>query len=57
MTNVMRDCLRTLTEGDMPAVDMIQGAFDSIMEGDVSPIQIAAFLTALKLRGAPAGMA
>ena len=51
MTNVMRDCLRTLTEGDMPAVDMIQGAFDSIMEGDVSPIQIAAFLTALKLRG------
>ena len=51
MTNVMRDCLCTLTEGDMPAVDMIQSAFDSIMEGDVSPIQIAAFLTALKLRG------
>ena len=51
MTDVMRDCLRSLTEGDMPAADMIRGAFAAIMEGEVSQIQMAAFLTALKVRG------
>lgn len=51
MTDVMRDCLRSLTEGEMPPVKLIRRAFDSIMDGGISQIQMAAFLTALKLRG------
>ena len=51
MTDVMRDCLRSLTEGDMPAAEIIRSAFAAIMEGEVSQIQMAAFLTALKVRG------
>ena len=51
MTDVMRDCLRSLTEGEMPPVKLIRSAFDSIMDGGISQIQMAAFLTALKLRG------
>ena len=51
MTDVMHDCLRSLTEGEMPPVKLIRRAFDSIMDGGISQIQMAAFLTALKLRG------
>lgn len=51
MTDVMRDPLKMLTEGDMPAPDIIRDCFNAIMEGEVSQIQMAAFLTALKMRG------
>ena len=51
MTDVMRDPLKMLTEGNMPSPDMIRDCFNAIMEGEVSQIQMAAFLTALKMRG------
>ena len=51
MTDVMRDPLKMLTEGEMPSPDVIRGCFNAIMEGEVSQIQMAAFLTALKMRG------
>ena len=51
MTSVMRVPLRKLTEGDMPSPDEIRDCFSAIMDGEVSQIQMAAFLTALKMRG------
>ena len=51
MTSVMRDPLKKLTEGDMPSPDEIRECFNAIMDGEVSQIQMAAFLTALKMRG------
>lgn len=51
MTNVMRDPLKKLTEGDMPSPDEIRACFNAIMDGAVSQIQMASFLTALKMRG------
>ena len=51
MTTVMRVPLKKLTEGEMPSSDEIRDCFDAIMEGQVSQIQMAAFLTALKMRG------
>jgi len=47
----MRVPLKKLTEGDMPSPDEIRGCFSAIMDGEVSHIQMAAFLTALKMRG------
>ena len=51
MTDVMRDPLKMLTEDEMPSPDVIRDCFNAIMEGEVSQIQMAAFLTALKMRG------
>ena len=51
MTTVMRAPLKMLTEGEMPSPDDIRACFDAIMEGEISQIQMAAFLTALKMRG------
>ena len=51
MTSVMRVPLKKLTEGDTPSPDEIRDCFNAIMEGEVSQIQMAAFLTALKMRG------
>ena len=51
MTTVMRAPLKMLTEGDMPSVDDIRACFNAIMDGEISQIQMAAFLTALKMRG------
>lgn len=51
MTDVMRDPLKLLTEGDMPSADAIRDCFNAIMDGEISQIQMAAFLTALKMRG------
>ena len=51
MNDVMRDPLKMLTEGEMPAPDAIRDCFKAIMDGEVSQIRMAAFLTALKIRG------
>lgn len=51
MTSVMRVPLKKLTEGDMPSPEEIRECFNAIMDGEVSQIQMAAFLTALKMRG------
>ena len=51
MNDVMRDPLTMLTEGEMPSPDAIRDCFNAIMDGEVSQIRMAAFLTALKIRG------
>ncbi len=51
MTTVMRAPLKMLTEGEMPSADDIRACFNAIMDGEISQIQMAAFLTALKMRG------
>ena len=51
MNDVMRDPLKMLTEGEMPSPDAIRDCFNAIMDGEVSQIRMAAFLTALKIRG------
>ena len=51
MTDVMRTSLLALVDGDIPPPDAIRSCFDAIMEGEVSQIQMSAFLIALKMRG------
>ena len=51
MTDVMKAPLTGLTEGEMPDSAAIRGCFEAIMNGEVSQIQMAAFLVALKIRG------
>ena len=51
MNDVMRDPLKMLTEGDIPTPEAIRDCFNAIMDGEVSQIRMAAFLTALKMRG------
>ena len=51
MSTVMRSPLRKLTEGEMLSRAEIHDCFNAIMEGEVSQIQISAFLIALKMRG------
>lgn len=49
--DVMKAPLVGLTEGEMPDSAAIRDCFHAIMNGEVSQIQIAAFLVALKIRG------
>jgi len=51
MTDVMKSSLLDLIDGDRPDPTIITACFDSIMNGEVSQIQMAAFLVALKMRG------
>ena len=51
MSTVMRIPLQKLTEGEMLSSAEIHDCFNAIMEGEVSQIQISAFLIALKMRG------
>ncbi|HCV61796.1 MAG TPA: anthranilate phosphoribosyltransferase, partial [Alphaproteobacteria bacterium] len=51
MTNPLQPLIKTIADGGhLPRPDMEQ-CFDIILEGDASPVQMAAFVTALKLRG------
>ena len=51
MNDVMKSSLMALIDGEMPTPDAIRSCFDAIMEGEVSQIQMSAFLVALKMRG------
>ncbi len=51
MNDVMKSTLLALIDGEMPSPDAIRSCFDTIMEGEVSQVQISAFLVALKMRG------
>ena len=51
MSTVKRIPLQKLTEGEMLSSAEIHDCFNAIMEGEVSQIQISAFLIALKMRG------
>ncbi|MDB2389999.1 anthranilate phosphoribosyltransferase [Alphaproteobacteria bacterium] len=50
-SDIMKTVLNDLISGDMPSPATIREAFNQIMEGEVSPVQISAFLIALKMRG------
>ena len=51
MTDVMKSSLLDLIDGEMPYPEAITRCFNAIMDGEVSQIQMAAFLIALKMRG------
>lgn len=44
-------CIRTVVAGGSLAAQEAEGAFDVIMNGKATPVQMAAFLTALQTRG------
>jgi anthranilate phosphoribosyltransferase len=50
-SDIMKTALDDLISGDMPAPATIREIFNQIMDGDVSPVRISAFLIALKMRG------
>ena len=51
MTDTMKAALHDLIDGDMPGPETITQCFNDIMNGDVSQVQMSAFLVALKMRG------
>ncbi len=51
MNEIFKSSLTAIIDGAMPAADTIRSCFDAIMEGEVSQVQISAFLVALKIRG------
>ena len=51
MNDMLRPLIKRLAEGDILDRGDMETCFDTILEGDVGPAQIAAFLTALKMRG------
>ena len=51
MTDVLKTSLKDLISGEMPAPADIRDCFSAIMDGQVSQVQIAAFLVALNMRG------
>ena len=51
MTNPLQPLIKTIADGGhLPRPDMEQ-CFDIILDGDASPVQMAAFVTPLKFRG------
>ena len=49
--DIMKTALNDLIGGDMPTPATIREIFNEIMECDVSPVRISAFLIALRMRG------
>lgn len=47
----LADCIRTVASGGTLPTAEAEGAFDVIMQGKATPVQMAAFLTALQTRG------
>lgn len=50
-SDIMKTALDELIGGDMPTPATIRDCFNQIMEGEISPVRISAFLIALKMRG------
>ncbi len=48
---MIKDAIRTAAEGRDLTFNMAKQAMDEIMRGDAAPAQIAAFLTALRMKG------
>lgn len=51
MNEMLKPLIKRLAEGDTLDRSDMETCFDTILEGEVGPAQIAAFLTALKMRG------
>ena len=48
---MIKEAIKTAVEGQSLSFDTAKQAMDEIMRGDASPAQIAAFLTALRIKG------
>ena len=51
MSAVLRDVLARLVAGDHPSADEVAAAFGEVMDGQATPVQIAALATAFRVRG------
>lgn len=51
MSDLLRPLIKTIAEGGQLDRREMETCFDTILEGEASPAQMAAFVTALKLRG------
>jgi len=51
MTDILKPLVKRLADGDTLTRDEVETCFDIILEGNASPAQMAAFMTALKMRG------
>ena len=48
---MIKEAIKTAVEGNDLSFDTARAAMDEIMRGEASPAQIAAFLTALRMKG------
>ena len=51
MSDILNTSTKQITENQILPADQMAAGFDEMMEGKASPVQIAAFLIALKMRG------
>ena len=51
MSDILNTLTKQITENQILPADQMAAGFDEMMEGKASPVQIAAFLIALKMRG------
>lgn len=51
MSDAVRNCLHELVDGGRPDAGRMGSAFEAILGGETEPALIAAFLTALRMRG------
>lgn len=51
MTDMLKPLIKRLADGDTISRTDVETCFDIILEGNASPAQMAAFMTALKMRG------
>jgi anthranilate phosphoribosyltransferase len=49
--NALHAAIRTLAAGDSPQPDELTDAFDVVLRGDATPVQIAALLVGLRVKG------
>ena len=58
MSDILNKLTKQITENQILPADQMTAGFDEMMEGKASPVQMAAFLIALKMRGeAPSDIA
>ncbi|NBQ82824.1 MAG: anthranilate phosphoribosyltransferase, partial [Alphaproteobacteria bacterium] len=51
MSEDLKPLIKSIAEGDALNRAEMETCFDTILEGDASPVQMAAFITALKMKG------
>ena len=51
MSQDLKPLIKSIAEGDALNRAEMETCFDTILEGDASPVQMAAFITALKMKG------
>ena len=51
MSDELKPLIKTIAEGGSLSRQEMETCFDTILEGEASPVQMAAFITALKMKG------